>query len=1110
MRAWLSMPAKAAAPPQPKVQPKAKGHRGPGKKKAMAQLVCEEGETVPELPPAKKARTAEERIADLEAQLAKDQSARELELEQAVRNAAERVKEAEAKLTVRRGSTSSFASSVSPESKELQAEFEDLLGVRLAMFREAEFENPGRLYQQAGKTGSTPEGQAAVGKVLGAALGGAAGGEQGKVSGHLGGPAGKEKGELGAKFGELGAKSGIPGAEFGHLGARFGKLGGRPKSEKSIEGEEAIKVISEGHRPEQWLKTSIGAGLRFEPAACTVVAFKAFCDKKLQERGEECMSTGFMQQLQEAFFRGRKTRQLLSLYNDRKGKAARLKEIGCGARGGPDGHGQHGQTKQLKQGKSLGTRLVTEKALANRKSALASIFDKVRICFEAWRSAGQYVDREDLLIEFEDRLKKKITELELKKVDYGVLSGQDAKVLHFAEKRLASHKRDAHNREKSADQMQRLFNARLLKPQRLVSMTTEQEAQKIYDTWHHHDAIQQIAAFGTPEELSVFIVKVDEWIQHRKTIAKVFSDQMPYYVKLKPGKQLYAEGEYKTSANKPLTAAEKEQAMGVRSGGGSQKASTLLKADEEEKAPSGIDAEGQTQTRGESHQDQDKFRITVDLEQVLFNWYDPEKDPVADFGLTSVIITGTHFREHNVDENNCWIEDEHFFVKGEPISRTAGRPVEKGLGSSLLNFRKDHPELYKEMKDLGIRFYQQPAGFEDAVITDWKVREQHKQYGLTHAVRDMFTGGLAETTKIRQAQCQQVQNCVSAKVTAVIQLADVAVIRPVKLKTIEKHAKLRKELMRLAEFQGTRAIFKCGTYEIFRTLCDVIRECTEDFRKDKRLLKAMYYLGYLCLRPDYNKGKLVKTQGQAWCQTVTINEEGEEIREDWVVGSHRMRAGWIEHRFDHVDEDGKVKPVERYVNETGLPAEVEQTYMTEPSDKHTSATWDEMVKSGELSQRLVDEWKSQDWYTLEISSFHDIDGLEEYKEMLKTPAQLRKERGIDPKLTSQKQDLEKKKAKAAKAELTRLARKPLRKEAIEQIRELTGEGYSMDQIATQVGVPAVGGKGKSAKKKLRDSIANKMKAKKAAEQKAKDAAEGKSEETQDLRASTLFAEGFYL
>ena len=173
MRAWLSMPAKAAAPPQPKVQPKAKGQRGPGKKKVMAELMCEEGETVPELPPAKKARNAEERIAALEAQLAKDQSARELELEQAVRNAAERVKEAEAKLTMRRGSTSSFASSVSPESKELQAEFEDLLGVRLAMFRETEFENPGRLFQQAGKTGSSPEGQAAVGKALGAALGGA-------------------------------------------------------------------------------------------------------------------------------------------------------------------------------------------------------------------------------------------------------------------------------------------------------------------------------------------------------------------------------------------------------------------------------------------------------------------------------------------------------------------------------------------------------------------------------------------------------------------------------------------------------------------------------------------------------------------------------------------------------------------------------------------------------------------------------------------------------------------------------------------------------------------------------------------------------------------------
>ena len=146
MRSWLGLPEKAASPPKAQVQPKAKGQRGPGKKKLEAELLSlqesqQEGDTVPEVPALKKAKTQAMRIAELEEKLAQDKSDRELQLEQAVRNAAEQLKEAQARL-LRKGSASSLASSMSPETKELQ-------GVRLAMFAESEFENPGRLYSRS-------------------------------------------------------------------------------------------------------------------------------------------------------------------------------------------------------------------------------------------------------------------------------------------------------------------------------------------------------------------------------------------------------------------------------------------------------------------------------------------------------------------------------------------------------------------------------------------------------------------------------------------------------------------------------------------------------------------------------------------------------------------------------------------------------------------------------------------------------------------------------------------------------------------------------------------------------------------------------------------------
>ena len=84
-------------------------------------------------------------------------------------------------------------------------------------------------------------------------------------------------------------------------------------------------------------------------------------------------------------------------------------------------------------------------------------------------------------------------------------------------------------------------------------------------------------------------------------------------------------------------------------------------------------------------------------------------------------------------------------------------------------------------------------------------------------------------------------------------------IRPVKIKTSQKHIKLRTELQKLAELQQTRAVFKCGTYEIMRTLYEVISECREEFRQDDRLLRAAYQLGWLSLRPNLSTGKMEKT-----------------------------------------------------------------------------------------------------------------------------------------------------------------------------------------------------------------------------------------------------------
>ena len=55
--------------------------------------------------------------------------------------------------------------------------------------------------------------------------------------------------------------------------------------------------------------------------------------------------------------------------------------------------------------------------------------------------SGQYVDRDDILAEFDFRLAQKISALETQREEQGYLSEQQTKTLEFALRRRAAHER---------------------------------------------------------------------------------------------------------------------------------------------------------------------------------------------------------------------------------------------------------------------------------------------------------------------------------------------------------------------------------------------------------------------------------------------------------------------------------------------------------------------------------------------------------------------------------------------------------------------------------------------------------------------------------------------
>ena len=281
-----------------------------------------------------------------------------------------------------------------------------------------------------------------VGRILGSQVSSAvqdAAGQAGKVSGQKGSQHSEE-----AKAGQrvAGAKFGHLGKDHGAEGGKFGGSGGRPKSFDQLQEHEkaaAIRLQHEkdtGPQPGSWLSHEL-APQRSEQKAAAVRKFQLFvrkmCEHKKAQPSE--VDSAFMKEFISPHFKGKRVRELMSWWKD-EAKAQRVEDYELGTQGG---FGKKGEHSVLRTHMGLGFREVKN---ANKKSALALIFERVRPIFMRWRMSGQYVDRGDLLIEFEDQAKKKLEMLDEKRKIKGLLTEKEDKLRDAIEKRLIAHQKE--------------------------------------------------------------------------------------------------------------------------------------------------------------------------------------------------------------------------------------------------------------------------------------------------------------------------------------------------------------------------------------------------------------------------------------------------------------------------------------------------------------------------------------------------------------------------------------------------------------------------------------------------------------------------------------------
>ena len=156
------------------------------------------------------------------------------------------------------------------------------------------------------------------------------------------------------------------------------------------------------------------------------------------------------------------------------------------------------------------------------------------------------------------------------------------------------------------------MGAKNLAPQRYTELTEEEEALRAELTWQLFDYCLQLAAFGSEEELKEVVADPKKWIEERRRVAVVTSDQIPFWVGLGHRKTVYAAFE-REATNKHRRRKSRDY---LETPGGVQTSQTA-----EGQVPAEMDkdhAEGQTQKRGLNAGKQ-KLRITFENRNAILH-----------------------------------------------------------------------------------------------------------------------------------------------------------------------------------------------------------------------------------------------------------------------------------------------------------------------------------------------------------------------------------------------------------------------------------------------------------------------------------------------------------
>ena len=351
------------------------------------------------------------------------------------------------------------------------------------------------------------------------------------------------------------------------------------------------------------------------------------------------------------------------------------------------------------------------------------------------------------------------------------------------------------------------------------------------------------------------------------------ADQAPCWLRIGSQKQLYRKDEVRKRKRH-------QEAIPQLSEPGAQAVSTS--ADD-----------GMAQTRQTAKGEGDRFRVTLELSQMVTNVFKPTEAPEVKHGRPALVVPGAHGRLSNIDDKGLFIEDEVFHVKKKEKVRKKGTAA----GSLMLSWRKLRDEGDEEMKGFfrDIEVMQQPAAFCDGIIIAWIAEMRKKEgYDKLISVRDMFAGGLSQSCRRMSFLTGQLLAFIAGKMTPVLQLTDVAVAFLFKkyleaVKTEERRKKRCDADLEATFLAADPKETACGPGDLMRILGLAWRRLIEhdEVEEPDRLLKSARGIGRLSYRADLVRKVLVRCDGEDW-----MSGRASELPEE----THRHPRQWWEAR----------------------------------------------------------------------------------------------------------------------------------------------------------------------------------------------------------------------